>query len=109
MKSDHVHDTQPGPAAFTETFKPHRKLLRGGDGLSVEEFLTQPVGHWQRPRVLCRLRRGLDRVRESGPTGPRSVFHEPGPVKSVPAPGPDLQGLQTASPGPSRARNSRRG
>ncbi len=57
MKSDHVHDTQPGPAAFTETFKPHRKLLRGGDGLSVEEFLTQPVGHWQRPRVLCRLRR----------------------------------------------------
>ena len=49
VKSDRVHDTQPGLAAFTETFKPHRKLLLGGDGLSVEGFLAQPVGHWLRP------------------------------------------------------------
>lgn len=27
-------------------FKVHRSLLVGGDGLSVEEFLTRPVEHW---------------------------------------------------------------
>jgi hypothetical protein len=27
-------------------FKPRRKLLVGGDGIALEEFLARPVEHW---------------------------------------------------------------
>ena len=46
VKSGRAASAQPGLAAFTEAFKPQRKLLVGGDGIPVEEFLTQPVEHW---------------------------------------------------------------
>ncbi len=35
-----------GIAAFSAAFHPRKKLLVGGDGLAVEEFLSQPVRHW---------------------------------------------------------------
>ena len=35
-----------GSAAFAKSFHPNRTLLVGGDGISLEEFLTQPVEHW---------------------------------------------------------------
>jgi predicted AAA+ superfamily ATPase len=38
----------PGLGAFAEAFKPKRTLLVGGDGISLEEFLTKPVEHWLR-------------------------------------------------------------
>jgi hypothetical protein len=34
--------------AFTEAFRPKRGLLVGGDGISLDEFLTKPVEHWLR-------------------------------------------------------------
>jgi hypothetical protein len=46
VKSGRMRDTQAGLAAFAETFKPKRKLLVGGDGIPVEEFLLRPVEHW---------------------------------------------------------------
>ena len=46
VKSGRVRDSQPGMAAFTAAFKPQRTLLVGGDGMSVEEFLLQPVEAW---------------------------------------------------------------
>ena len=46
VKSGRARHAQPGLAAFAETFKPKRKLLVGGDGISVEEFLSSPVEHW---------------------------------------------------------------
>jgi hypothetical protein len=32
--------------AFAQDFKPQRSLLVGGDGIAMEDFLMQPVGHW---------------------------------------------------------------
>ena len=43
VKSGRSRDTPPGLTAFAEAFKPVRKLLVGGDGLAVEEFLLAPV------------------------------------------------------------------
>ena len=36
----------PEMAAFADAFRPTRKLLVGGDGIAVEEFLSKPVEHW---------------------------------------------------------------
>jgi hypothetical protein len=36
----------PGTAAFAAAFKAKRTLLVGGDGISVEEFLSRPVSEW---------------------------------------------------------------
>jgi hypothetical protein len=33
-------------AAFDTAFTKARKLLVGGDGIAVEEFLGKPVEHW---------------------------------------------------------------
>jgi len=33
-------------AAFADAFRPTRKLLVGGDGIALDEFLSQPVEHW---------------------------------------------------------------
>lgn len=46
VKSGRVPIVHPGTAAFVAAFKPQRTLLVGGDGIGVEEFLSQPVGHW---------------------------------------------------------------
>lgn len=46
VKSGRGRDNHPGLAAFAEAFKPARKLLVGGDGIPVEEFLLKPVKHW---------------------------------------------------------------
>ncbi len=35
-----------GMAAFTDTFKPTRTLLVGGDGIELETFLHQPATYW---------------------------------------------------------------
>jgi len=46
VKSGRARDTLPGMAAFSEAFHPARKLLVGGDGIPVEEFLSAPVKDW---------------------------------------------------------------
>jgi predicted AAA+ superfamily ATPase len=46
VKSGRAPYAQPGMAAFVEAFDPGRKLLVGGDGISVAEFLLAPVEHW---------------------------------------------------------------
>ncbi len=46
VKSGKSPVAHSGLAAFRETFKPKRTLLVGGDGIPVEEFLSQPVTHW---------------------------------------------------------------
>ena len=46
VKSGRATDTLPGMEAFASAFKPQRKLLVGGDGIPVDEFLCQPVAHW---------------------------------------------------------------
>ena len=49
VKSGRAPDAFPGLSAFAEAFKPKRTLLVGGDGISLEEFLTKPVEHWLQP------------------------------------------------------------
>ena len=46
VKSGRSRETRRGLAAFAEAFKPTRKLLVGGDGIALEEFLGRPVEHW---------------------------------------------------------------
>jgi len=43
VKSGRSRDTQLGLTAFEEAFKPARKLLVGGGGIPVEDFLLAPV------------------------------------------------------------------
>jgi hypothetical protein len=35
-----------GMAAFASAFGPTRKLLVGGDGIAIEDFLSRPAAHW---------------------------------------------------------------
>jgi len=46
VKSGRARDAQPGLEAFAQAFKPRRRLLVGGDGIALEEFLARPVEHW---------------------------------------------------------------
>ncbi len=46
VKSGRAPLAHAGTAAFTQVFTVHRTLLVGGDGVSVEAFLSQPVAHW---------------------------------------------------------------
>lgn len=48
VKSSERGETLPGLAAFSAAFKPQRKLLVGGDGIPLEEFLSKPALHWLR-------------------------------------------------------------
>jgi uncharacterized protein len=48
VKSGRAPQSHPGMAAFKSAFKPRRLLLVGGNGVSVHEFLSQPVTHWVR-------------------------------------------------------------
>ncbi len=43
VKSGRRRDALPGRAAFDLAFRPQRRLLVGGDGMPVEEFLDTPV------------------------------------------------------------------
>ncbi len=46
VKSGRSRTAQTGLAAFADAFKPKRKLLIGGDGIPLAEFLARPVEHW---------------------------------------------------------------
>ena len=46
VKGGRAREAQPGLDAFAEAFKPKRRLLVGGDGIPVGDFLAQPVEHW---------------------------------------------------------------
>ncbi len=46
VKSRRAADSLPGMAAFSNAFRPTRKLLVGGDGIDLETFLSTPVDHW---------------------------------------------------------------
>ena len=48
VKSGRMRDVQRGLDAFALEFRPQRRLLVGGDGIPVEEFLRKPVEHWMR-------------------------------------------------------------
>jgi predicted AAA+ superfamily ATPase len=48
VKSGRRRDTHPGLGAFADAFKPARKLLVGGDGIALEEFLLRPAADWIR-------------------------------------------------------------
>lgn len=49
VKSGRSRDALPGMAAFASAFRPTRKLLVGGDGIALDEFLGRPVEHWVQP------------------------------------------------------------
>ncbi len=46
VKSGRSRDALPGLAAFGAAIPKARKLLVGGDGIAVEEFLGKRVEHW---------------------------------------------------------------
>ena len=46
VKSGRTGTAPSGMAAFSKAFRPTRKLLVGDDGMTVEEFLSQPVGRY---------------------------------------------------------------
>jgi len=46
VKSGRAPETLPGMAAFSEAFRPTRKLLVGGDGIALETFLSTSVESW---------------------------------------------------------------
>jgi predicted AAA+ superfamily ATPase len=46
VKSGRRQDALPGMDTFAAAFRPARRLLVGGDGIPLEEFLSQPVEHW---------------------------------------------------------------
>lgn len=46
VKSGRTPNARSGLMAFGATFKPQRKLLVGGDGITLEAFLSRPVRFW---------------------------------------------------------------
>ncbi len=46
VKSGRRPQSLPGMEAFDRRFKPKRKLLVGGQGLSWEDFLIHPAAYW---------------------------------------------------------------
>ena len=48
VKSGRARSALPGLAAFSAAFRPQRKLLVGGDGLPLEQFLLKPAEDWVR-------------------------------------------------------------
>lgn len=49
VKSARARHAQAGMTAFSDTFGAARKLLVGGDGIDVEEFLSKPAMRWLKP------------------------------------------------------------
>jgi hypothetical protein len=48
VKSGRKREALPGMEAFDREFAPKRKLLVGGDGIPLEEFLSRPAEYWLR-------------------------------------------------------------
>ncbi len=46
VKSGRRREALAGMDAFADSFKGARRLLVGGDGIALEEFLAKPVAHW---------------------------------------------------------------
>ncbi len=46
VKSGRTPDSLPGVDAFVAEFRPDRTLLVGGNGISVDEFLSRPARDW---------------------------------------------------------------
>jgi predicted AAA+ superfamily ATPase len=46
VKSGRSREILPGMEAFSKAYKPLRKLLVGGQGIELEEFLMKPAAHW---------------------------------------------------------------
>lgn len=46
VKSGRSKDSFPGMKEFSKAFAPERKLLVGGQGIPLEEFLLTPASHW---------------------------------------------------------------
>lgn len=46
VQSGRGKDSLPGMEAFARQFKPKRKRLVGGQGIPLEEFLSQPAECW---------------------------------------------------------------
>jgi predicted AAA+ superfamily ATPase len=46
VKSGGRRESLPGMDAFARQFKPKRQLLAGGQGIPLEEFLSQPAAYW---------------------------------------------------------------
>jgi len=46
VKSGRARESLAGMEAFGKEFRPKRKLLVGGGGISIEEFLSKPVEEW---------------------------------------------------------------
>ena len=46
VKSGRASQSHAGTAAFAAAFKVKRTLLIGGDGLSIEDFLSRPASQW---------------------------------------------------------------
>jgi predicted AAA+ superfamily ATPase len=46
VKSGRRRESRAGMEAFARQFKPKRTLLAGGQGIPIEEFLTQPAAYW---------------------------------------------------------------
>jgi hypothetical protein len=46
VKSGRAPQPHAGTAAFAAGFKVRRTMLIGGDGISVEEFLSRSVREW---------------------------------------------------------------
>ena len=46
VKSGARKEGLPGMDAFDKAFQPQRKLLAGGDGISLEKFLLTPAAEW---------------------------------------------------------------
>jgi len=49
VKSGRTPNARSGLMAFGAAFKPQRKLLVGGDGITLEAFLARPVLFWVKP------------------------------------------------------------
>jgi predicted AAA+ superfamily ATPase len=47
-----LFEAHAGTAGFSTAFKVKRTLLPGGDGISIEDFLSQPVPQWLSNRSL---------------------------------------------------------
>ena len=46
VTSSRRKDSTPGMNLFAKEFHPHKKLLVGGQGIPLEEFLSSPANHW---------------------------------------------------------------
>jgi hypothetical protein len=46
VKSGRRPESLPGMEAFATHFKPKRKLLVGGQGIDLAEFLAKPASYW---------------------------------------------------------------